>query len=49
MAVRQPRYSKAEFAQRGNALYETEILYMLRIGQRQRMSKVRLEIVVIAN
>lgn len=25
MTVRQPRYSKEEFAQRGNALYETEI------------------------
>jgi hypothetical protein len=25
MAVRQPRYSKEEFAQRGDALYESEI------------------------
>jgi hypothetical protein len=25
MAVRQPRYSKEEFAQRGNALYEAQI------------------------
>ena len=25
MAVRQPRYSKAEFAERGDALYETQI------------------------
>ena len=25
MAVRQPRYSKEEFAQRGDALYETQI------------------------
>lgn len=25
MAVRQPRYSKEEFAQRGNALYESQI------------------------
>jgi hypothetical protein len=25
MTVRQPRYSKEEFAQRGDALYESEI------------------------
>ena len=25
MAVRQPRYSKEEFAQRGDALYEAEV------------------------
>jgi hypothetical protein len=25
MTVRQPRYSKEEFAQRGDALYETQI------------------------
>ena len=25
MAIRQPRYSKAEFTQRGNALYESKI------------------------
>jgi hypothetical protein len=25
MAVRQPRYSKEEFTQRGNALYESKI------------------------
>ena len=25
MAVRQPRYSKEKFAQRGNALYEQEV------------------------
>jgi hypothetical protein len=25
MAVRQPRYSKEEFAQRGDALYESQI------------------------
>ena len=25
MAIRQPRYSKEEFAQRGDALYESEV------------------------
>jgi uncharacterized protein YuzE len=25
MAVRQPRYSKEEFAQRGNVLYESQV------------------------
>jgi hypothetical protein len=32
MTVRQPRYSKEEFAQRGAALYESEIRYMFHIG-----------------
>jgi hypothetical protein len=32
MAVRQPRYSKEEFAQRGNALYESEIRQQVEEG-----------------
>jgi hypothetical protein len=32
MTVRQPRYSKEEFAQRGDEIYESQIRYMLRIG-----------------
>ena len=32
MAVRQPRYSKEEFAQRGHALYETQIRPQVEVG-----------------
>jgi hypothetical protein len=32
MAVRQPRYSKEEFAQHGNALYELEIRQQVEEG-----------------
>jgi hypothetical protein len=31
-AQRQPRYSKEEFAQRGNALYESEIRQQVEVG-----------------
>ncbi len=32
MAVRQPRYSKEEFAQRGDALYEAEVRQQVEEG-----------------
>jgi hypothetical protein len=32
MAVRQPRYSKEEFAQRGDALYESEVRQQVEEG-----------------
>jgi hypothetical protein len=32
MAVRQPRYSKEEFAQRGDALYETQVRLQVEEG-----------------
>jgi deoxyxylulose-5-phosphate synthase len=32
MAVRQPRYSKEEFAQRGDALYESQIRQQVEEG-----------------
>jgi hypothetical protein len=36
MAVRQPRYSKEEFAQRGNALYESEICQQVEEGNQSK-------------
>ncbi|NJM48992.1 MAG: hypothetical protein HC860_24850 [Alkalinema sp. RU_4_3] len=37
MAVRKPRYSKEEFAQRGNALYESAIRQQVEDGIRQQV------------
>jgi hypothetical protein len=36
MAVRQPRYSKEEFAQRGDALYESEIRQQVEEGNQSK-------------
>jgi hypothetical protein len=33
MTIRQPRYSKEEFAQRGHALYESQVKWTLKAGQ----------------
>jgi len=35
MAVRQPRYSKAEFAQRGDLIYQTQIRPQVETGLSQ--------------
>ena len=43
MAVRQPRYSKEEFAQRGDALYETEVRAQVGAGNHGRIVAIDLE------
>ena len=43
MAVRQPRYSKEEFAQRGDALYETEIRSQVEAGNDGKIVAIDIE------
>jgi hypothetical protein len=43
MAVRQPRYSKEEFAQRGDALYETQIRAQVEEGNHGKIVALDLE------
>ena len=43
MAVRQPRYSKEEFAQRGDALYETLIRQQVEEGNHGRIVAIDIE------
>ena len=41
MTVRQPRYDKEEFAQRGDALYETEIRSQVEDGNDGKIVVIR--------
>ncbi|NJL35390.1 MAG: hypothetical protein HC899_00560 [Leptolyngbyaceae cyanobacterium SM1_4_3] len=43
MAVRQPRYSKEEFAQRGNEIYETQVRPQLEVGNRGKIVAIDIE------
>jgi hypothetical protein len=43
MTVRQPRYSKEEFAQRGDALYESEVRSQVEEGNHGRIVAIDLE------
>jgi hypothetical protein len=43
MAIRQPRYSKEEFAQRGDALYESEIRSQVEAGNHGRIVAIDIE------
>jgi hypothetical protein len=43
MAVRQPRYSKEEFAQRGDALYESEIRSQVEAGNHGKIVAIEIE------
>jgi hypothetical protein len=43
MAIRQPRYSKEEFAQRGNALYESEIRQQVEEGNHGKIVAIDIE------
>jgi hypothetical protein len=43
MAVRQPRYSKDEFAQRGDALYESRIRSQVEEGNHGKIVAIDLE------
>ena len=43
MAVRQPRYSKAEFTQRGNALYESKIRLQVEQNHQNKIVAIDIE------
>ena len=43
MTVRQPRYSKEEFAQRGNALYEAQIRSQVEEGNQGKIVAINIE------
>ena len=43
MAIRQPRYSKEEFAQRGDALYESQIRSQVEEGNHGKIVAIDLE------
>jgi histidinol dehydrogenase len=43
MAVRQPRYSKEEFAQRGDALYESQIRSQVEKGNHGKIVAIDIE------
>ncbi len=43
MAVRQPRYSKEEFAKRGDALYETEVRQQVEEGNHGKIVAIDIE------
>jgi hypothetical protein len=43
MAVRQPRYSKEEFAQRGDTLYETQIRAQVEEGNHGKIVAIDIE------
>jgi hypothetical protein len=43
MAIRQPRYSKEEFAQRGDALYESEIRSQVEEGNHGKLIAIDIE------
>ena len=43
MAIRQPRYSKEEFAQRGDTLYETQIRPQVEVGNHGKIVAIDIE------
>ena len=43
MAIRQPRYSKKEFAQRGNEIYETQVRSQVEEGNYGRIVAIDIE------
>lgn len=43
MIVRQPRYSKEEFAQRGDAIYESQIRSQVEVGNHGKIVAIDLE------
>jgi hypothetical protein len=43
VAVRQPRYSKEEFAQRGDAIYESEVRSQVEAGNHERIVAIDIE------
>lgn len=43
MTVRQPRYSKEEFARRGNEIYETQVRSQIEAGNHGRIVAIDIE------
>ena len=43
MAVRQPRYSKEEFARRGDEIYETQVRHQIEEGNYSKIVAIDLE------
>jgi hypothetical protein len=43
MAVRQPRYSKEEFAQRGNEIYESQVRSQVEAGNHGKIVAIDIE------
>jgi len=43
MAVRQPRYSKEEFARRGDEIYETQIRHQIEAGNHGKIVAIDLK------
>ena len=43
MAVRQPRYSKEEFARRGNEIYESQVRQQVEEGNKDRIVAIDIE------
>jgi hypothetical protein len=43
MVVRQPRYSKEEFAQRGDKIYETQVRHQVEAGNHGKIVAIDLE------
>ncbi len=43
MTVRQPRYSKEEFAQRGNEIYESKVRSQVEIGNHGKIVAINIE------
>jgi len=43
MVTRQPRYSKEEFAQRGDYLYETQIKFQIEAGNNNKIVAIDIE------
>jgi len=44
MAIRQPKYSKEEFAQRGDRLYQTKIKSQVEAGNDRKIVVIGIEI-----
>ncbi|UXE61404.1 MAG: hypothetical protein KA717_39780 [Woronichinia naegeliana WA131] len=43
MTIRQPRYSKEEFAQRGNAIYEAQVRSQVEAGNHGKIVAIDIE------
>lgn len=43
MVIRQPRYSKEEFARRGNEIYESQVRSQVEEGNRGRVVAINIE------
>jgi hypothetical protein len=46
MAIRQPRYSKEEFAQRGDQIYQNEIRQKVEVGNHGKLVAIAVSIAI---